>query len=151
MGDLDDAEFQAREALAMAHSSHCLPFVADAHLALAEIASARITLDGAAHPTTVVQEAQPALDDAQRYGLAPLAAKARQLLSAHRPRRAAALTEREEQIVGLLAAGLSNRSIASRLQLSERTVENHVSHALTKTGHSSRTGLAAWYRDLGRS
>jgi DNA-binding NarL/FixJ family response regulator len=69
--------------------------------------------------------------------------------SAHRPRRSAVLTDREEQIVGLLAAGLSNRAIAQRLQLSERTVENHVSHVLTKTGHSSRAGVAAWDAALG--
>jgi len=68
--------------------------------------------------------------------------------SAHRPRRSAVLTDREEQIVGLLAAGLSNRAIAQRLQLSERTVENHVSHVLTKTvtarGRVLPPGMRRW-------
>jgi DNA-binding NarL/FixJ family response regulator len=65
------------------------------------------------------------------------------------PRRGGnGLSEREDEVVRLLADGLSNRAIAERLFLSERTVENHVSHALQKTGHSSRAGLAAWYATL---
>jgi len=44
---------------------------------------------------------------------------------------------------------MSNQAIAQRLQLSERMVENHVSHVSTKTGHSSRAGVAAWYAALG--
>ena len=78
----------------------------------------------------------------------PLATRARALLDARRPRRAGMLTDREEQVVMLLAGGLSNRAIAQRLQLSERTVENHVSHVLTKMGHTSRSRVAAWYAGL---
>jgi DNA-binding NarL/FixJ family response regulator len=123
--------------------------VADAHLALAEIAAARAVLDGS-EVASVLTQAQLALDQARQFGLKPLAEKAQALLTAHRPRRSEVLTGREEQIVALLAAGLSNRAIAQRLQLSERTVENHVSHVLTKTGHSSRAGVAAWYAGLGQ-
>ncbi len=36
-------------------------------------------------------------------------------------------------------------SSRSRLHLSERTVENHVTHILTKLGFDSRTRIAAWY------
>lgn len=148
MGDLDDAGEHATAALRMAESSHWLPFVADAHLAMAEIASARAVLDPS-FAAGARREAQLALDQASQFGLRPLATKAQKILDAHRPRRSAVLTDREEQIVGMLAAGLSNRAIAQRLQLSERTVENHVSHVLTKTGHSSRAGVAAWYAALG--
>jgi len=40
--------------------------------------------------------------------------------------------------------GLSNRSIASELVLSPRTVENHISKMLAKTGCRSRTQLLLW-------
>jgi non-specific serine/threonine protein kinase len=59
--------------------------------------------------------------------------------------RAGALTPREEQVAELVAEGLSNRQIAHRLHMSERTAENHVTHILTKLGFDSRARIAAWY------
>ena len=50
-------------------------------------------------------------------------------------------TDREREIVGLLAAGLSNREVAERLTLSVRTVESHIYRAMNKTGTSSREEL----------
>jgi hypothetical protein len=38
---------------------------------------------------------------------------------------------------------------ARRLTVSERTVENHVSHILSKLGRSSRAGIASWYATSG--
>ncbi|MBV1781244.1 response regulator transcription factor [Paeniglutamicibacter sp. ABSL32-1] len=55
------------------------------------------------------------------------------------------LSAREEEVAGLLARGLSNRAIAERLYLSERTVENHASSALRKLGFSSRSEIAVWH------
>ena len=49
---------------------------------------------------------------------------------------------REQQVAGLLAAGLSDRAIASQLFLSPKTVEKHVSAVLRKTGTTSRTAAA---------
>ncbi len=54
------------------------------------------------------------------------------------------LTRREREIAGLVAEGMSNRAIAERLFLAERTVEGHVEHALNKLGFTSRAQLAAW-------
>jgi len=54
------------------------------------------------------------------------------------------LTRRERQIAELVAAGLSNRDIAGRLVVSQRTAEGHVEHILTKLGFSSRAQIAAW-------
>ncbi len=52
------------------------------------------------------------------------------------------LSGREREIVMLAAAGVSSKDIAERLYLSIRTVNNHLQHAYTKLGISSRAGLA---------
>lgn len=57
------------------------------------------------------------------------------------------LTAREREIAGLIARGKSNRAIAEQLVLSERTVENHVSHILSKLDLDSRTQIATWVVD----
>ncbi|MCX5326913.1 LuxR C-terminal-related transcriptional regulator [Streptomyces sp. NBC_00120] len=54
------------------------------------------------------------------------------------------LTPRERQVASLLAEGLSNRAIATRLVLSQRTVEVHVEHILSKLGFRSRTEAGVW-------
>jgi len=54
------------------------------------------------------------------------------------------LTRRERQIAELVAEGLSNKDIAGRLVVSQRTAEGHVEHILTKLGFSSRAQIAAW-------
>ena len=46
----------------------------------------------------------------------------------------------------LVAEGLTNRQIAARLVISERTAGNHVAHILTKLGFTSRAQIAAWAR-----
>jgi DNA-binding CsgD family transcriptional regulator len=53
------------------------------------------------------------------------------------------LTDREREIVMLVAGGQSNRDIAARLSLSVRTVEGHVYKAMNKTGTANRDELAA--------
>lgn len=56
----------------------------------------------------------------------------------------ASLTNREREVLTLLAAGHSNREIAASFSISERTVEHHVLHILTKLGLPSRTAAAAY-------
>lgn len=58
--------------------------------------------------------------------------------------RLGSLTEREEQVLTLLADGRSNREIARSLVLSEKTVKTHVSNVLMKLDLSDRTQAALW-------
>ncbi len=57
--------------------------------------------------------------------------------------RLGALTPREREVAGLIAAGRTNAQIALRLHVREGTVEKHVSSALAKLGMSSRAGIVA--------
>jgi predicted ATPase/DNA-binding NarL/FixJ family response regulator len=57
------------------------------------------------------------------------------------------LTPREWEIAQLLADGLSNKAIATRLFISQRTAETHVENTLTKLGFTSRTQVARWAID----
>ena len=57
---------------------------------------------------------------------------------------ATALTQREHEVVALLAAGLSNRDIAAKLFISPATAARHVANILAKLGFSSRSQVAAW-------
>jgi non-specific serine/threonine protein kinase len=54
------------------------------------------------------------------------------------------LTKRERQVADLVAQGLTNKQIAAKLVLSQRTAQGHVEHILTKLGFTSRTQIAAW-------
>ncbi|WP_448613481.1 response regulator transcription factor [Modestobacter sp. URMC 112] len=54
-----------------------------------------------------------------------------------------ALTEREVQLLGLLADGLSNKEMARRLLVSEATVKSHLAHVYVKLGVGTRPGAVA--------
>ncbi len=59
-------------------------------------------------------------------------------------RDAGPLAKREAEVAGLVAEGLSNKQIAARLFISERTVATHVGHILNKLGFNSRAQIAGW-------
>ncbi len=64
-------------------------------------------------------------------------------LGAPRPVAAGSLSEREQEVLALLAEGASNKEIAMRLQITERTVKAHVTSILNKVGVNSRTEAVA--------
>jgi predicted ATPase/DNA-binding NarL/FixJ family response regulator len=80
-----------------------------------------------------------ALDDLIAYALGEQERVAESL-----PVAEAVLTRREYETATLVAQGLSNREIAAKLVISQRTAEGHVEHILAKLGFTSRAQIAAW-------
>jgi DNA-binding NarL/FixJ family response regulator len=85
---------------------------------------------------------------AGRVHLAPQAAK-RLVHEIRTPTRPEDLTERETDVIRLLAQGASNKEIARCLSLGEKTIKTHVSNILSKLGVQSRTQAALLAVQLG--
>ena len=60
------------------------------------------------------------------------------------------LSDRELQIIDLVATGLTNQEIAVKLEISKRTVDNHISNILTKTKTDNRVALVRWALECGK-
>jgi len=142
-GDVSTAVRRLAEALA-AFERHDLPF---------EAARTRLDLartGAAADPGVAASHAMGALRDLRRLGAAGEAAAAAALLRelgvtpGPEPRDPGALTRREQDVLTLVADGMSNPEIAARLFLSRKTVAHHVSSILTKLDLRSRAEAAAY-------
>ncbi len=82
---------------------------------------------------------------AERLGMAALSEKITALrMRVERADPTRALTRREREVADLVSQGLTNRELAERLVIAERTAENHVQHILVKLGLSNRSQLAVW-------
>jgi DNA-binding CsgD family transcriptional regulator len=98
---------------------------------------------------TAVAEARLASSRFDRLGANQLSDQAAALLRSlgvrgqTGPKRKARLTERESQVLNLIAQGMTNAEIAERLFISQKTAANHVSNVLMKLGVRSRTEAAA--------
>ncbi|AFZ53801.1 response regulator transcription factor [Cyanobacterium aponinum UTEX 3222] len=60
------------------------------------------------------------------------------------------LSERELEILELVATGLTNHDIADKLEISKRTVDNHISNILSKTKTDNRVELVRWALQWGK-
>ena len=114
-----------------------------------DAARARVLIAGCCRALGDEDGAEMELDAARtafaELGAAPDVARVDDLAS--RPTRrpfAGGLTEREAEVLVLVAQGKTNRGIASELVVSEKTVASHVSHIFTKLGVSSRAAATAW-------
>ncbi len=135
-----EAAGSLREALAVFGRASAPVQVAHTRLDLARALSSD-------KPDVAIAEATAALDAYRRLGAdrhADAAASVLRLLGV--PTRGGPkggdLTERERQVLDLVAAGLSNVEIAERLYLSRKTVEHHVSRVFRKLGVRNRTEAA---------
>ena len=89
-------------------------------------------------------EAGARLDRDGAVGLGAIGAKVGRGSRPRRSTRANPLGKREREVAALIAEGMSNKEIATRLFLSERTVETHVYNNLNELGVDSRVNIAAW-------
>lgn len=87
------------------------------------------------------EAAQEAFD---RLGAAPDAARVAALLTPASARASGGLTGRELEVLRLIAAGKTNRMIATELAISEKTVARHVSNIFTKLDLPSRSAATAY-------
>jgi DNA-binding NarL/FixJ family response regulator len=69
------------------------------------------------------------------------------LLPSREPPLAEQLSEREKQVLRLVAAGLANKQIARRLGISESTVKVHAGNIFRRIGVADRTSAALWARE----
>jgi DNA-binding CsgD family transcriptional regulator len=116
---------------------------ASAHLELARLRTGD-------RPEIARVDAKAALRDFEALGAAQLADAAGALLrslgdrSRVGPKDVGALSKREQEVLRLIAQGLTNAEIAARLFISTKTAGNHVSAILAKLGVRSRTEAAAF-------
>lgn len=111
---------------------------ADAFHAMTEVRPYRAALSPGQAAETLSQEASAGRLDPDAV-LAVLSAAGQRVPRLRRPR---GLTEREGEVVGLLARGLQTKQVARALGISVKTADSHIQHAYRKMGVSTRAGAA---------
>jgi DNA-binding CsgD family transcriptional regulator len=144
-GDLDEAQRQCEDAVDLFAQSGATFELARARIALGRALAASGRLDAAA------EEAQRALDLLGELKAELEMSRARALLDSLQPSttrdqardRRSGLTNREMEVLRLVATGLNNQGIASQLFVSEHTVHRHIANIFTKLSVSSRAAAVA--------
>jgi DNA-binding CsgD family transcriptional regulator len=141
-GRHEDALAHYRGAAAMDARIGARPFAA-----LARLGVARVLLALERDLDEAIELAVAAAAEFRRLDMpGPLATAQRVINDLEAAGRSASpLSAREREVAELVAQALSNREIAERLVLSERTVETHVRSILAKLGFVSRTEIVAWW------
>ncbi|MGH2750739.1 MAG: HD domain-containing phosphohydrolase [Actinomycetota bacterium] len=146
---LDGSGYHRGIAAAALTPAACVLAAADAYHAMTEPRPHREALTPGRAAETLSQEASAGRLDADAVA-AVLAASGQLVPRIERP---AGLTDREAQVVGLLARGLQTKQVARALGISVKTADRHIQNAYAKIGVSTRVaatlfamqhGLAAW-------
>jgi DNA-binding CsgD family transcriptional regulator/tetratricopeptide (TPR) repeat protein len=111
------------------------------------LASARSRLGEAAWEEALAEGRTMSLEDGAEYALSkeadqPVATIGQDPSAQDEPM--GDLTPREQEVAALVARGLTNRQVSTKLSISERTAGNHVAKILKKLGLRSRAQMAAW-------
>jgi response regulator RpfG family c-di-GMP phosphodiesterase/DNA-binding CsgD family transcriptional regulator len=114
--------------------------VADAFAAMTRERPHRPALEAEEAGDAIAEEAGRGLFD--HDAVVAVLAEAGEAVARPRPTLPAALTQREGEVLTLLAEGSANAQIAHALGISRRTAEHHVQHIYTKIGVSTRAGAA---------
>jgi DNA-binding CsgD family transcriptional regulator len=143
LGDWTAAEASFEAALALNRRLGARTWLAHTCVEYARMLLARLTGEDRVRAAALLREATSL---AHELGLSLVITKVAELGRAVDPAVVAPddLTAREAEIIRLVAEGLSNREIGTRLFISEHTAANHVRNILRKTGCANRTEAAAY-------
>jgi DNA-binding CsgD family transcriptional regulator len=150
LGRLDEAIDDLDEASRCCGSIAAPAFAVQARVELARALAARGNDGDHRRARAILDESRPT---AATLGMKPWVEAIDELAArlAPRPAETAPLSPREREVAALVADGLTNRAIAARLYVSERTAQNHVQHILTKLGLANRAQIATWFATTARS
>jgi DNA-binding NarL/FixJ family response regulator len=98
------------------------------------------------HVTALLSRSQAQREASQTENVSPVPVPSASIATAFRPTD---LTERELEVLRLIAKGATNREIAEELVISEGTVKNHISNILGRLNVRDRTQAAIYARDQG--
>jgi HD-GYP domain-containing protein (c-di-GMP phosphodiesterase class II) len=141
---LDGSGYPSGTAAAQLSAPARVLAAADAFHAMGESRAHRPALEVDAAAEQLEREARARRFDADAVSAVLAAAGARRSAPAGRREWPAGLTEREVQVLRLIARGSSNREAATELAISPKTVGHHVQHVYSKIGVSTRAGAAVF-------
>lgn len=119
---------------------------ADARQAMREPRAYRPALDTEAAQEALAEEVAAGKLDAEAVRAVLMAAGDRDEVRSANPD---GLSDREVEVLAMLARGASNKDIAAKLDLSPKTVQHHVAHVYDKIGHRSRAAAALYASERG--
>jgi DNA-binding CsgD family transcriptional regulator len=140
LGDWDAADRDLAAAALIARRSGTPAFVVHAEVERAGILLARARPPDADEARRLLHGVRP---EAERLGMPEFLRRIDEGLA--KVVDDGPLSARELEVAALVAAGKTNKEIATELYLSERTAQNHVQHILTKLGVTNRTQIGGWF------